>query len=495
VETSKTVLEENDTYKIVKEDDINPRYLLKEIEISKEEQEIVDALQVSVMEGGDILLSKGQSYEETEKNISELLDDMFKRQLPFTGEESKDAYKKIILRKMFGYGRLQPLVDDDNLEEIMINGPKLPVMVFHRRLGMCETNISFDKDSEIKELIDRVAFKVRRRIDLATPLMDARLSDGSRVNATLAPISLDGGTLTIRKFKTDPLTILELIKFGTLDLRTSGFLWLCVEGMGQKPLNTIVVGGSGSGKTTTLNCLADFIPTNVRTVTIEDTAELNLRPFNNLVRLETRPPNVEGRGEVSMQELMRNALRMRPDRIIVGEVRGHEATTLFTAMNTGHDGCMGTLHTNSAGEAITRLTNIPMEVPIIMLPALDLIVVQRRMRYKGKNVRRITEISEVRSFKKGEKIELSVFNVFEWDAKNDSWTEIKSMNVLEKISKFTGITTENLLKELQIRETILEWMIRTGVEGRESLRNLIQRYYVDKEGFMEMMVGDRSGKD
>jgi flagellar protein FlaI len=396
---------------------------------------------------------------------------------------------------MFGYGRLQPLVDDDNLEEIMVNGPNLPVIVFHRRFGMCETNILFEEDLEIKNLVDRMAYKVQRKIDLTTPLLDARLPDGSRVNATLTPVSLDGSTLTIRKFKTDPLTILDLIKFKTLDLKTAGFLWLCIEGMGQKPLNTIVVGGASSGKTTTLNCLADFIPANGRAITIEDTAELNLRPFNNLVRLETRPPNIEGRGEVNMEELVKNALRMRPDRIIVGEVRSHEATALFTAMNTGHDGCMGTLHTNSAGEAITRLTNPPMDVPIIMLPVLDLIVVQRRMRYKGKNVRKITEISEVRSFKKGEKIELSVFNIFEWDAKTDSWTEIKSLNVLEKISKYTGIPVENLLKELEIRQTILDWMILKKVEGREKLRNLIQRYYIDKDSFMEMMVGDKSGKD
>lgn len=491
--SSVSILDEGETYKIVKEEgDTNPRYLLEEPELTEDEKEIISTLQESVMKGVQIF--EGGS-EEGEKGVSTLLDDLFSRHLPSSGEDSKERYKKIILRNMFGYGELQPLVDDDNLEEIMVNGPNMPVIVFHRTFGMCETDVSFNDDVKIKNLVDRIAFRVQRKIDLATPLLDARLSDGSRVNATLAPVSLDGTTLTIRKFKTDPLTILDLIKFGTLDSRTAGFLWLCIEGMGQKPLNTIVVGGASSGKTTTLNCLADFIPTSSRTITIEDTAELNLKPFNNLVRLETRPPNIEGKGGVNIEELLKNALRMRPDRIIVGEVRGPEAMTLFTAMNTGHDGCIGTLHANTAGEVVTRLTNSPMDVPIVMVPALDIIVVQKSMRYKGKNVRKITEISEVRSFKKGAEVELTVFDVFEWDAKTDNWTEIKSMNTLEKINKYTGISMEDLLKELDTRQSILDWMLLKKVEGRERLRNLVQRYYADKEKFIEMIVGDKDGKD
>lgn len=495
MDDSTSILEEGETYKIVKEKgDVNPKYLVEEPELSEEEREIINTIQELAIEGRDIRYSNG-GLKGIENAVPASLDDLFSRHLPSAREESKERYKSIILRNMFGYGRLQSLVDDDNLEDIMVNGPNMPVIVFHRRFGMCETNVLFEDEVELKNLMDRMAFKVKRKIDLMTPLLDAQLSDGSRVNAILAPISLDGSTLTIRKFKADPLTILDLIKFKTLDSKTGAFLWLCTEGMGSKPLNTIVTGGTGSGKTTTLDCLADFIPASSRVITIEDTAELNLKPFNNLVRTETRPSNIEGQGEINMEELMRNALRMRPDRIVVGEVRGPEAQTLFTAMNTGHDGCMGTLHANTAGEVITRLTNPPIGVPVIMLPTLDTIVVQKRMKYKGKNVRKITEISEVRSFKKGSEVEVTIFNIFEWDAKTDSWTEIKSMNTLEKINKYTGISMEDLLKELEMRQTILDWMLLKKVEGREMLRNLIQEYYAGKEKFIEAMVGDEGGKD
>ncbi|MEE8358889.1 MAG: ATPase, T2SS/T4P/T4SS family, partial [Candidatus Hydrothermarchaeales archaeon] len=252
-------------------------------------------------------------------------------------------------------------------------------------------------------------------------------------------------------------------------------------------------GGTSSGKTTTLNCLADFIPENVRVITIEDTAELNLRPFDNLIRLETRTPNIEGKGEVTMDSLMRNTLRMRPDRIIVGEIRGPEATTLFTAMNSGHDGCMGTLHANTAEEVITRLSNPPMDVPMVMLQALNLIVVHRRMKYKGKNVRKITEISEVRSFRKGAKVEVNAFNIFEWDAKTDSMSDLKTMNALEIISDHAGVSLEEVIKEMEMRQAALDWMISEGVKGRGELRELVQRYYADKDGVVEMMIGGKGG--
>ncbi|MEE8357893.1 MAG: ATPase, T2SS/T4P/T4SS family, partial [Candidatus Hydrothermarchaeales archaeon] len=282
-----TSLEEGETYSILRyEGELNPRYILKEAELTSDEQEIVSTIHdFAIKEASEMFLEK--SDEENREKAASSIKDLLRRHLPHLTDDKRGLYARIVLRNMFGYGRLQDFIDDDNLEEIMVNGLDLPVIVAHREYGMCETNVVFKSDSELKNLIDRVARVTKRKIDLLSPLLDARLSDGSRVNSTISPISLDGSTLTIRKFKADPLTILDLIEFGTIDSKVAAFLWLCVEGLGSKPLNTVVAGGTSSGKTTTLNCLADFIPENVRVITIEDTAELNLRPFDNLIRLET----------------------------------------------------------------------------------------------------------------------------------------------------------------------------------------------------------------
>ncbi len=488
-----TSLEDGEKYSIVRyEGELTPRYILKEAELTPDEQEIVSTMQeFAIKDAPETHLEK--SDDENKKKAGASIKDLLTRHLPHLSDEQNELYTKIVLRSMFGYGRLQDFIDDDNLEEIMVNGVNLPIIVAHRKYGMCETNIVFKNDEELKNLIERIARIIKRKIDFMTPLLDARLKDGSRINSTIPPISLDGSTITIRKFKAEPLTILDLIEFGTIDSKTAAFLWLCVEGLVSKPLNTLVVGGTGSGKTTTLNCLADFIPLNHRVITLEDTAELNLRPFDNLVRLETRAPNIEGKGEVDMETLMRNTLRMRPDRIIVGEVRGPEAKTLFTAMNTGHDGSMGTLHANTAEEVITRLSNPPMDVPTVMLSALDIIVVQRQMKYANKNVRKITEIAEIRSFKKGAEVEVRAFLIFEWDPKSDSMSEIKSMNTLEIISNMTGVPLEEVIEEMKMRQATLDWMVSKEIKGREELRSLIQKYYADKEGVVKMMIGGESG--
>ncbi len=248
-------------------------------------------------------------------------------------------YAESVIREMVGYGIIDPLVVDDNLEEIMVIGAKKPVYLFHRKYEMMSSNIEFYSDKEIIDLINRIARNVGRRVDISSPLLDARMPDGSRVNATIPPASVEGATLTIRKFRKDPYTIVDLIKNGTISAEAAAFLWLCVDGLGAKPANILISGGTGSGKTTTLNCLAAFIPDTERIVTIEDTAELAL-PLKHWVRLEARPPGLEGKGELTLDVLTKNSLRMRPDRIIVGEVRHDEAFTLFTALNTGHDGAV-----------------------------------------------------------------------------------------------------------------------------------------------------------
>ncbi len=349
----------------------------------------------------------------------------------------------------------------------MVIGPKKPVYVFHRNYETLKTNVEFGREKDIRDIIERIARDVGRRVDTQNPLLDARLPDGSRVNATIPPISLEGATITVRKFRENPFTVVDLIKKGTLNPELAAFLWVCVEGMQSKPANILVTGGTGSGKTTTLNVLASFIQRGERIVTIEDTAEIQL-PIEHWVRFETRPPGIEGKGEVDMDTLVKNSLRMRPDRVVVGEVRGKEAHSMFTAMNTGHDGSLGTVHANNAEETMVRLTNPPMKVPETMLSALDLIVVQKKIHDRRKGtIRRVTQVAELTGVIEEEP---NFIYLFERDAAAD---KINSTGVpsqfLQKLQKFTGASHAEIEQEVEKRKKFLEKLVKEDVEGMENV--------------------------
>jgi flagellar protein FlaI len=316
-----------------------PIYEVRFPKLSKEEEQLFKRIKERAITEIQIDPTAIPNPEERRKVFLNAVKKMIKEEAPNYSEGRIEVLADMIVQQMIGYGKLDPLVRDDNLEEIMVIGTGRPVYVWHRRFNMCKTNITFPEEKEILNIIERIAREVGRRIDQQSPLLDARLPDGSRVNATIPPISLDGPTITIRKFKKDPLTIIDLIKYGTLNSEIAALFWVFVDGLGVKPANVLVAGGTGSGKTTMLNSLGMFIPPSERVITIEDTAELQL-PVEHWIRLETRPPNLEGKGEVTMDDLVKNTLRMRPDRIIVGEVRGPEARTMFTAMNTGHNGAL-----------------------------------------------------------------------------------------------------------------------------------------------------------
>jgi len=302
--------------------------------------------------------------------------------------------QKEILDDVLGFGPIQALLDDPTVTEIMINGPH---KVFVERGGqLSKTLVTFPDDASVLRLIDRIILPLGRRIDADTPTVDARLPDGSRVNAVIPPVALDGPGLTIRKFAKERLHITDLVRYGSLTEGMARFLEACVVAR----LNVLVSGGTGSGKTTLLNVLSEFIPENQRIVTIEDAAELQLDQ-DHLVRLETKPPNVEGTGEVPIRHLVRNALRMRPDRIIVGEVRGGEALDMLQAMNTGHDGSLTTIHANAPRDAVSRLETLVLlagfELPLRVVreqiaSAIDLIVQQTRLRDGSRKITSITEV-------------------------------------------------------------------------------------------------------
>lgn len=384
-------------------------------------------------------------------------------------------YAEAVVREMVGYGKIDSLLSDELLEEVMIIGPRRPVYVFHRQYEMMTTNIVFNTDKEVQDIVGRIARFTGRRIDFSQPLLDARLADGSRVNATIPPASVSGSTLTIRKFRADPYTVVDLINYGTVDSYIAAFLWMSVEGLNVRPANTIISGGTGSGKTTTLNVLCSFVPATERIISIEDTAELNL-PLKHWIRLESRPPGIEGTGEITLDMLTKNALRMRPDRIIVGEVRSAEAEALFTAMNTGHDGSMGTLHSNSAEETVVRITSPPMNVPQMMLSGLNLIIVQNRLHDRNRGtIRRVTEISEVSGVLEGK---TQTHKIFEWDAKSDKLQETGvPSKYLTLVSGLSGKSVQSIEKEIQARAEFLESLVDKNLRDKVQVAENLQKYF------------------
>ena len=335
------------------------------------------------------------ALEDRRAAITKVLQESYQAtrlQLPTT---LRDQLFHDILDDLLGFGPIQPLLDDPDVSEVMVNGPKC--IYIERQGKLTKTNITFENDDAVMRVIEKIILPLGRRIDSEAPTVDARLPDGSRVNAVIPPCAIDGPAITVRKFQKDKLSVQQLINFGSLTDNMADFIRACVIAR----LNIVISGGTGSGKTTLLNVLSTFIPSDERIVTIEDAAELRLQQ-EHVVRLETIPPNLEGKGTVTISELVRNCLRMRPDRIIVGECRSGEALDMLQAMNTGHDGSLTTLHANTPRDAISRLETMclmsGMELPVRVIreqiaSAIDLIIQQTRLKDGTRKVTSITEVS------------------------------------------------------------------------------------------------------
>jgi pilus assembly protein CpaF len=343
---------------------------------------------------GADLFSPERSPEQQERLvIATVAEELASDPMPLSREERR-RLERSIADDLLGYGPLQPLLDDESISEIMVNGPSL---VFVERAGRLErADAAFAGEAHLMRVIDKIVSQVGRRVDEASPMVDARLPDGSRINAIIPPLALCGPTLTIRKFSRRAYNLLDLVRFGTLTEPSAEFLAACVRGK----LNVLVSGGTGVGKTTLLNALSGYIPETERIITIEDSAELQLQQ-RHVIPLESRPPNVEGRGEIRIRELVRNALRMRPDRLIVGEVRGPETLDMLQAMNTGHEGSLTTVHANSPRDALSRLETLVLtagvDLPLRAIreqiaSAFDLLIQVTRL---VDGTRRVTHITEV----------------------------------------------------------------------------------------------------
>ncbi len=349
--------------------------------------------------------------DEVRKTIQSLFDQILVEENFVLSRSEKARLFEQISAEILGFGPLQPLLEDDAITEIMVNGAKH--IYAERRGKITREPVTFESDDHVMRIIERIVAPLGRRIDESSPYVDARLPDGSRVNAIIPPLSLVGPVLTIRKFSRTPFTVDQLVQFGTLTPEAVQFLDACVKSR----INIVISGGTGSGKTTLLNVLSAFIPGDERIVTIENAAELQLRQ-EHVVTLESRPPNIEGKGEVTIRHLVINALRMRPDRIIVGEIRDEAALDMLQAMNTGHDGSMTTLHSNSPRDTLARLETMTMmagmELPVRAIreqvsSAIDLVVHQERLRDGRRKVVNITEVTGM----EGEVITMTDIFIFE----------------------------------------------------------------------------------
>ncbi|MBU0898414.1 MAG: Flp pilus assembly complex ATPase component TadA [Nanoarchaeota archaeon] len=427
-----------------------------------------------------------REYKELRERFTKKAMEMIEEELPTLSVKERKIILGTLLHQALGLGDIEIVLNDENLEEIVINSAKEPIWVYHIKLGWLKTNINLESETQIYNYASAIGRRVGMQITNLNPLMDAYLATGDRTNATLFPISSFGNTITIRKFARRPWTITDFIELKTISSEAAAFLWLAI----QYELNILIAGGTASGKTSLLNSLTTFIPPNHRILSIEDTREIQLPRFLHWIPLTTRPPNPEGKGEVTMLHLMINALRMRPDRVIVGEMRRtKEAEVLFEAIHTGHS-VYSTVHANTAEETYRRLVNPPIGIPPSMLCGLQLIAVMHRDRRK--NIRRVLQISELSPSGdlKDTKIELNT--LFRWIASKDEIMKFsKSYKAMNDIKLYTGMSDNDIKKDLEDKQFILNWLVEKQIKDLNEVGRIISEYYINpKHTLKRIKSGD-----
>ncbi len=411
--------------------------------------------------------------DEVRRKFEDRAQILLTKHFPSLAETDKKVLIAYLIQNSLGLGDLEAPLHDDKLEEIVINSSRDPVWIYHKKYGWCKTNILINSEEAIYDYSSMIGRRVGKQINVLNPLMDAHLPTGERVNATLYPVSNFGNTLTIRKFAKNPWTLPYLVELNCLSPTVGGLIWLCI----QNELSLLVSGGTGSGKTSFLNAISCMIPANQRVISIEDTRELTLPSFLQWVPLTTREPNAEGKGEIGMLDLLVNSLRMRPDRIIVGEVRKQrEAEILFEAMHTGHS-IYATLHADNSAETITRLTTPPIDMPIEVMDALAGIVVQ--FRHRRLNIRRTLEFSEIQ---KGGEVNV----LHRWDLKNDKMMEVGKMTTLAAtIGLYSGLSQKEIDQDVADKAKILTWMTKKKYREINSVGAIVSHYYMNPEEVLD----------
>lgn len=424
-----------------------------------------------------------ERIEENKQSIRNKANQLIEQSMPEMKKETKKLLAELITEEMTGLGKIEFMLADDNLEEIVINQAQEPIWVYHKRHGWLKSNLFIQPEEEIENYANIIARKIGKQITILNPLLDAHLPSGDRVNATFSPISTHGNTITIRRFRRDPWTITDLIEGNTLSAEVSAIIWEAI----QYELSIIFSGGTASGKTTILAACLPFIPANQRIISIEDTREIQLPSFLHWIPLTTREPNPEGKGQIKMLDLLVNSLRMRPDRIIVGEIRRQkEAEVLFEAMHTGHS-AYTTVHANTADQTIRRMTNPPINIPLSMLDAVNLNIVMFRNRRLG--VRRTLQVAEFVTEGIGtERESVKANTLYQWKAVNDKIVEHnESIRFFPEMELFTGLIKNEIEEELEEKEKILNWMVEQKIHTVELVGKVIAEYYAHKNEVLELV--------
>jgi archaeal flagellar protein FlaI len=462
--------------------DFVPTYEVSIASISKTTEFILERIRQELIKQvnlGIIDIIETKNAEAVELKFADTIRTLVAKYFPDQDEQTRGFLTSYLIAKALGLGTIEILMEDRTLEEIVINQALDPVWVYHKTHGWLRTTIFMRDEEQIRHYASIIGRRVGRQITVLEPLLDASLNRGDRVNATLSPISTNGNTMTIRKFSRDPWTITRLVKGKAISAEAAAWLWMAIH----YEMSCIVAGGTASGKTSALNCFANFFPPNQRIISIEDTREIQLPSFLHWVPMNTRLPNAEGKGKVSMGDLLVNSLRMRPDRIIVGEVRRkQEAETLFEAIHTGHS-VYATFHANNAEEAIDRLTNPPIEVPKVMLPAISLIIVQFRNRRTGN--RRTFQIAEIAKDARPNVL-------LQYDPKKDVLVRTsKSSQFFSTLKLYTGYSDAEISREIKEKQQVIEYLVKQDVIDVDSVGRIIGEYYTNKENLMKYVKANK----
>ncbi|WP_100182003.1 type II/IV secretion system ATPase subunit [Candidatus Nitrosotenuis aquarius] len=457
------------------------RYVIIEPQLSKTDEinfKVIKKLLISEL---DISLNSIKTKKDAARELKSKILELIKKynmEIP-TRSLSKITYYAI--RDFVYLGKIEPLMRDHLIEEISCDGVNVPLYIWHREFESVPTNIVYENDDELNNFVQKMSYIGGKHASLANPIVDASLPDGSRINLTLgSEITKRGSTFTIRRFRADPITIVDLIRFKTISIHEAAYLWYVVENNSTM----LVAGGTASGKTTLLNSLSSFIRPGQKIVSIEDTHELNLL-HENWIPAVSRQNFTDGQiGEITQFDLLRAALRQRPDILIVGETRGREAYTLFQAMATGHGG-FSSIHADSIEATLTRLVSSPMDVPKALIAnTLDLITLQLKLRINDKSIRRIIKISEIQGLddKTGE---IKTHDIFRWNPNDDVHEYFGNSLVLEKIKEKTGVTDDQIAYEFKKRKTALEWLSQNNIRSHKAVMENILEFYSNSDRFYE----------
>ncbi len=462
-------------------------YIVREPVLSEEEKFLLEKIKNSLIEKFDVdftKLRKGEANEYLKKGFEETVS-LMAGTLP---QEKQQDILYYVARDFIGLGKIEPIMQDPNIEDISCDGIQIPIFIFHRnsKIGTLRTNVFFESAEELDSFVNKLAQRCGKTVSVAEPLVDASLPDGSRLQLTLGTdIAKRGSNFTIRKFTEEPLSPIHMMKFGTSDSKMLAYLWLLTE-YGK---STLIGGGTATGKTTLLNALSFFIKPELKIVTIEDTAELRLSHTHWVPQVARQPiAEVAGRklGEVDMFDLLRESLRQRPDFIIVGEVRGKEAYVLFQQIATGHPG-ISTIHADTIEKLVDRLTTPPIELPPSLLENLDVILFLVRIKYGNKYVRRISSVLEVTGFDR--KNDAPITNeVFRWNPVSDTYEAVNPSVVLKKISYASGMDEKKLKDDIERRKEILDWLSQKNYTDYRIFANVMKLYYTQQNRLNELML-------